>query len=408
MPPTPKPKRVRHADGTLTVHGKAPNGTGSVYVDSTSGRWVATWVDRTGRRRRVSRQDRRSVLLARDAAQAADAAGASTDDRLTPNTPLAVLVGWYVDTVARHRVRPTSLARYEDRARRIVSTLGDVPLSSLSVERLTTWQAQLLRSGLAPGTVRDARTLLGQVLAQAVELDLLDRSPLDRVAPVKVERRAAVALTPDDVRRLLSAAAGHRHAAVFALLFVQGWRISEVLGLCWEDVDLTAGTAVVRRACVHVDGVGLTFGPPKSAGAAGVHHLAPGVVRLLEDRRRAQAAERTAAGRLWQSVHQWDGAPVSPVFTTPAGGLVLRQQIARNLKHVATAAGLDSSLVSTHTGRRSVVTALRRDGVPMEDIARHVGHASPATTAGYVRGLGERPADVARRAAAMLDVPPDH
>ena len=39
----------------------------------------------------------------------------------------------------------------------------------------------------------------------------------------------------------------------------------------------------------------------------------------------------------------------------------------------------------------------------MEDIARFVGHARPATTAGYVKRLGRRPHAVAQRAAAILD-----
>ena len=33
-----------------------------------------------------------------------------------------------------------------------------------------------------------------------------------------------------------------------AILFTTGLRISEVLGLSWEDIDLDAGTARVRRA----------------------------------------------------------------------------------------------------------------------------------------------------------------
>jgi len=35
-------------------------------------------------------------------------------------------------------------------------------------------------------------------------------------------------------------------------------------------------------------------------------------------------------------------------------------------------------------------------------IARHVGHAQPSTTAGYVKQLGRRPKSVAERAADVL------
>ena len=60
--------------------------------------------------------------------------------------------------------------------------------------------------------------------------------------------------------------------------------------------------------------------------------------------------------------------------------------------------------IATHAGRRTVVTTLFVDGdEALEDIARFVGHAKPATTAGYVKRLGRRPEAVTGRAAAVLD-----
>jgi hypothetical protein len=58
----------------------------------------------------------------------------------------------------------------------------------------------------------------------------------------------------------------------------------------------------------------------------------------------------------------------------------------------------------TYTGRRTVVTTLFVDGdETLEDIARFVGDARPATTTGYVKWLGRRPQAVAQRAEALLD-----
>ena len=42
-------------------------------------------------------------------------------------------------------------------------------------------------------------------------------------------------------------------------------------------------------------------------------------------------------------------------------------------------------------------------GLDLSDIARYVGHKGEATTAGYVRSLGERPKATAAMAASMLD-----
>jgi integrase len=97
------------------------------------------------------------------------------------------------------------------------------------------------------------------------------------------------------------------------------------------------------------------------------------------------------------------GEQISLVFTNPTGGLVLRQAVTKLVKQAAKSAGIAADL-ATHAGRRTVVTTLFVDGdEALEDIARFVGHAKPATTAGYVKRLGRRPETVAWRAAAVLD-----
>jgi integrase len=188
-----------------------------------------------------------------------------------------------------------------------------------------------------------------------------------------------------------------------AILFTVGLRVSEVLGLAWSDMSLDAATAHVRRAVV--DGADCRrFGPTKTAGATGVHHLAPGVVARLRAWKTRQAEERIAAGSLWRS-HNYESQVLDPMFTQFDGQLVARQQIDKLLRRAAERVGLDPKRLGTHVGRRTVVTALYTAGTDIGDIARHVGHASPATTSAYVATPGDRPAKTARLAAKLLDQP---
>lgn len=76
----------------------------------------------------------------------------------------------------------------------------------------------------------------------------------------------------------------------------------------------------------------------------------------------------------------------------------------KTIERAARSVGTDPTGLGTHSGRRTVITALYADGgVDLADIARHVGHIDTATTAEYVRSLGNRPVDTARRAAELLD-----
>ncbi|MCY7298301.1 MAG: site-specific integrase [Ilumatobacteraceae bacterium] len=191
--------------------------------------------------------------------------------------------------------------------------------------------------------------------------------------------------------------------AVVALLFVQGWRVSEARGRRWDDLDLDAGIAVGRRAGSYVNTVGMALGPTKNAGASGTHHLSAGVVELLRARRKAQAVERLACRGRWPT-HTYEGQTVELVFTNERGGLVNRQAAAKAVTRAATRAGIDPRGIATHTGRRTAVTVTYAEaGLDLSDIARYVGHKGEATTACYVRALGERPKATAAMAASMLD-----
>ena len=401
-----KGKRVATAEGTFTVNGKAANGEGSIYRER-DGTWRATYrVPGVARPRRVRGRTREETLRRRDEALADALAGAASPipagGALSGATTVDEFARWWLRNVAANRVRASSLGKYEDRVERIPAWLGDVELGALRPEHVATWQTELLTT-LSAQTVAATRSTLRSIIEEAVNLDLISTNPVSRVRPPRVARPQRRALTAEQGRALVSAAASERLGAAVALLFVQGWRVSEVLGLAWGDLDLDAGISEVRRACSYADGVGMVLGPPKTDGAIGRHHLTPVVVELLRRRRQAQLEDRLRAGDAWES-HAYAGRPVDLVFTTAAGGLLLRQTVAKAVSAAAERAGIDPAGLGTHAGRSTAITALyTEEGLDLADVARHVGHANPTTTAGYVRHLGRRPITTTQAASRLLD-----
>lgn len=404
MAPRAKGKRTTRGDGEVVVVGKNANGAGSVYRVGDS--YKAAYVDpSTGKRRTVSGRTKAEAEDRR--AQRLDELARRVDGPVGIDPTVGTFVAWWLANDAAVKVRPATLHTYSKECARITEGLGTVPLAGLTAEHVRGFLAGLRRQGLAASTVGNVRTRLRQVIAAAVDAEYLTRNPVSSVPAPKAtaeERTTRRVLTEDETRRLLAALEPDRPLdAVVAMLFTSGVRVSEALGLAWEDLDLDAATATITRSATYTGGgVGTRLDKCKTTATAGVHPLAPTVVALLRGRRRRQAEDRLRAGDLWPTT-TYEGRILSPVFTTEAGGLQVRQRVTKAIRSACGRAGIDPTGVGTHSGRRTVITRLTVAGVPLDDVARHVGHTSTDTTARYVHDLGERPRDVARQAHALLD-----
>lgn len=244
--------------------------------------------------------------------------------------------------------------------------------------------------------------LLVQLLDEAVNLGLAEDNVARKVRSPRVPKVQRRTLSPAEVARLVSVC-DERYVAAVALCFVQGWRVSEALGLAWQDLDLDAGTVRLRRGATYADGIGMVLGAPKTSRTAGRQLLAPTTLTLLaahHDRSQRLRGERVVP---WPEV-SYQGEVLDLVFVNPAGSLMLRQHVDKAIRKAAEAVGLDPSEIGTHTGRRSVVTNLYASGdLDLEDVARFVGHSDVSTTRGYVQSEGERPQMVSRKAFGILD-----
>lgn len=394
----PRSKRVTGPDGGTVVLRKNANGDGSVYWDASGERWRATWRDASGKRRTVTgrtaqeAEERRSKRIA-----------SAGGDSLGADPTVAELAAWWLDVARAGHLRPNTRDSYRVQLDRVTAQIGGVRVRALTVERVRRMIADMVASGLSSSSITGSRGRLLQVMEEAVNLGIVAANPVARTSPPPKRQRAQKrSLTAEETARLLTQLGAHRLGVGVAILFLMGNRASEVLGLAWDDIDFDAGTATIRRGSTYTRSTGQRLDDPKSRNTAGVHFLPPTVVAALRAHRERQDIERATVGSAWVQ-QTYRGAPIDLVFLTPFGRLPTSQKLFAAVRAVCEAAGVDPAAVGTHTGRRSVVTALFQAGVPLEDIAHHVGHGSPAITRGYVQDLGERPRATAALAARLLD-----
>jgi len=412
MPKQPRGKRIGSDDHEFAVVSKNSNGDGSVYFEPgrtekggrvRKGMWRATYRDVAGTTKRVSAATRVQVEARRNEKLAEIEVAPKVGSRFSRDTTVAELIEWWLDSVARHQVKTSTFDSYRRFAGYLADDIGGLAVVEVGAETITAWQSKLL-DRYAPFTVLNCRKVCQQSFGEAVKFGLIASNPFDLVKAPKAKRvKAGRALSPAEAKALVRAAEPLRLGAAVTLLFCQGWRVSEVLGLAWEDLDLDAGTATVRRGLSYSTSIGNALSSTKTSGAEGVHYLAPVSIERLRQRRAEQQVECERMGDAWPE-HRYDAQVVSLVFTSTHGGLPNRQSVTKEIARAAKAAGIDPIGLASHSGRRTVVTALYADGgMDLADVARHVGHSNPSTTAGYVRSLGHRPSDTARKAAELLD-----
>jgi integrase len=400
MPRAPKGKRHIDIDGTTRIYGKAANGEAAPYFRKDRGIWVAPYV-LDGKRKVVEAKTQAVAIERRETAIAKHRP--RTGSTLTPATTVTELVEWWLEHVYRQRVRVSSYgAKTNQLSRQRLGSIADTPVANLTTEQLIRWRTKMLDT-LAPATVAGTLKALKEVLREAVTIDLITKSPGEKVAPPKLTKGKKRSLIGDEPSRLIDACATSRYGAAVAILYTTGLRISEVLGLAWDDIDLEAATAIVQRSVTESKGVGRSLdSTTKNDNAQGTHRLGPKAVELLRKRQTEQADEKTAVGTLWKK-WQLDGRDIALVFTAEDGALGSRQKVAELIKRKAETLGIDPEGVATHTGRRTVITELRNSGVPLDDIAAHVGHADTKTTEGYIQSSGTRRQDTADAAFDLLD-----
>jgi integrase/recombinase XerD len=201
----------------------------------------------------------------------------------------------------------------------------------------------------------------------------------------KDSRRLPETLTVEEVDRLIEAAGRAREGdvgpgvalrdrALVELLYAAGLRISEALRLDAEDLSFDG-------AFVRVIGKGDR------------ERLVPVGEEALVwlDRYIREVRPR------WLAVAHVDPVRGGPVFLSPRGRRLARQQAWSVVKGASAAAGLDER-VSPHTLRHSFATHLLEGGADLRVVQELLGHATISTTQLYTHLTGERIREIYARA----------
>lgn len=220
-----------------------------------------------------------------------------------------------------------------------------------------------LASRVAAGASRrtSARLLssLRRFYRQQIRERGMSEDPTERVDAPRADRPLPGALSEAEIDRLLQAPdaqtpLGRRDRCMLEVLYATGLRVSELIGLRLDQINLTQGV-------VRVTGKG---------GKERLVPLGENAVAALEhylDNDRAVIAPRATA---------------SEAFVTARGQGMTRQAFWYRIRHYALSAGIKTPL-SPHTLRHSFATHLLNHGADLRVVQLLLGHSDLSTTQVY-------------------------
>lgn len=184
------------------------------------------------------------------------------------------------------------------------------------------------------------------------------RNPAESLHAPKVEKKAPVILSVDQVSALLAQPSGQtpkeiRDKAMLALLYATGIRVSELIGIQMEDINMNIGFLVCRDGERERT---IPFG--RSAKAALEEYLEHARNELLR------------------------GKGSDYFFVNCTGGAMSRQGFWKIIKYYGEKAGIEED-ITPHTLRHSFAAHLIARGADMRAVQTILGHSDMATTQMY-------------------------
>lgn len=261
----------------------------------------------------------------------------------------------------RPRVAPGTFEGYEALLLRyVLPALGDRRLTTITPLDVQDVIAALVKRGLSPRTIRYCHTVFSNALGQAVKWRYLQHNPARDVELPKSERREMRAMSHEEARRFLTAAAATQHYALFALLLATGLRPGEAVALKWIDLDAANDRLIVRRSVSKGKGAVRVREPKTSKGRRTVQ-LPPNLTALLVGLRNGADDERF-------------------MFPSRAGTpLDVRNLASQHFKTILREAGLPAEF-RLYDLRHTHATLLLMAGENPKIVSERLGHASVMLT----------------------------
>ncbi len=224
---------------------------------------------------------------------------------------------------------------------------------------LRDYLAYLLKRGMAKASIARKLSAIRSFYRYLMQVGLVDTSPVATTSSPKLDKRLPSFLTIEEVRRLLetpdlSTPQGQRDRALLELLYASGIRVSELVQLNLEQINLD--TREIRVWGKGAKERVVLMGKPATEALAA--YISEGRLKLLGERRN------------------------STLFVNRYGGRLPERRVQRILEKYTILARIDKR-VHPHMLRHTFATHLLDGGADLRVVQELLGHADLSSTQIY-------------------------
>lgn len=322
---------------------------------------------------------------------------------------------------AKTNLTQNSFKSYSDNLKlRIIPALGHIKLSNLNPMHLQSYYNNLLEDGVrldgkeggySASTIRKDHVILSSILNTAVQWQIIESNPCDRVSPPKVTRTAENIkfFTLEQTQIFLNAldkeypSSYKEHDRIddtgkkyhvssyeesrtipkqikvfFFIAIFGGLRRGEIVALTWDDINFEDSSVNISKSTSYVDKQIITK-EPKTLTSIREIKLPGFVMQLLKEWKLEQNKYRLSLGDQWIGTNhiftQWNGKQMYP--STPT--LTFKKVINQYNKTV-TKEKDKLPLIPLHGLRHTSATLLIAENVDVKTVSSRLGHAQTSTT----------------------------
>ena len=256
------------------------------------------------------------------------------------------LLDYYISAMMVQGLSEKTVHRYKEVIRRMVDAIG-VPTRRVTVSHLRNYLAKRKEGGIQDSTLEGERQIFSAYFNWLQRESLIDKNPTANLGTIRCAKKHKLTYSDSDIEKMRRWCKNPRDRAVLEVLRSTGCRISEIMGLQKDQVNLSQ-----LQCVVHGKGNKYRVAYLDSVAAMCLRQYLETRTDSIPDLFVGQKGKWTDSGVLY---------------------MLREMQNDTGVAHI-----------HPHKFRRTLATELARRGMPIQEVARVLGHEKIDTTMRYV------------------------